>query len=678
MTRLHARLDGPANELPEPALCDAWTVDDARIGDELPGLAESAVIGRWPGDLEIDAVTSLATRVGSTRGWDALAATPTVVQGLAERARLKPLDLEILRHLQNLQQVCHRPRLHLRVEEERLPVARARRIPVRAVAELLSHPEDWEHRTLRSIQPSRVLARLIDDEWNLYENRVAVRLVDHLLAYLARRLEELRKIEKTLARRRDHSDQARTSYRRAERLMTLWAGSLDDRTSDDLRATKFRILHAQRDLQVLLDSPLYQRVPRRADVAHTLRPTNILVNDPHYRKVAALWRAWLKYGHQAQETRAQRLTRRQREAAAWDAFVLHLVVRGFTGLAWIATPDDHGWTLQRRGYRNIRVTVDAHGVIHVRSAPSTLRLLPLCAAFSAEDGPALAEQLRHWDGHDDEVVLIHAVAERDDDDDTATHASPAVDVADPDRALGWSFAGRATLLGCSPWGIDCEERMARLLHVWLRRAAAHPYPAHTLLHELPTVPRAWTWLQYDGSHLVALRDPSPAELAAARDWAAAKTVELDMQAHQAKLARQVVATAPRTSIERFTGFLAGDLAALAGQTDCPVCGRAGRVEPRPGRNPDGTDSTWWATCIDCTSEWGLRPCTRCGQRFAALVPHVGLDLQLAANNSDVAANWPDRILGRDVWAQPCRKSVRQFRCPDCGTCAHGDCGRCRA
>lgn len=676
MTWLHARLDGPADKFPERALCDAWTADGARIGDELRGLFEGAVIGRWPGDLEIDAVTSLATRVGSSRGWDALAATPTVVQGLAERARLKPLDLEILRHLQSLQQVCHRPRLHLRVEEERLPVARARRIPVRAVAELLSHPADWEHRTLRSIQPSRVLARLIDDEWNLYENRVAVRLVDHLLAYLARRLEELRKIEETLARRRDHSDQTRTSYRRAERLMTLWAGSLDDRTSGDLRATKSRILHAQRDLQVLMDSPLYQRVPRRADVAHALRPTNILVNDPHYRKVAALWRAWLKYGHQLQETRAQRLARRQREATAWDAFVLHLVVRAFTALAWNATADDHGWTLQRRGHRDVRVTVDVHGVILVRSAPSTLRLLPLCAAFSAEDGPALAEQLRRWDGNDDEVVLVHAVAERH--EDAADHAGPEVDVDNPDRALGWSFAGRATLLGCSPWGIDCEERMARLLHVWLRRAAAHPYPPHTVLRELPTIPRAWTWLRQDGAHLVALVDPSQPELAAARRWAAAKLAELDMQAHHAKLSRQAVPTAPRASLERFSLFLAQDLSALAGQTDCPVCGGPGRVEPRPGRNPDGTDSTWWATCIECTTEWGLRPCTRCGQRFAALVPHVGLDLQLAANNSEATAGWPDRVLGRDVWAQPCTKIVRQLRCPHCGTCAAGQCSRCRS
>jgi hypothetical protein len=677
VTRLHARLDGPANARPEPALCDAWTADGARIGDELPGLAGGAVIGRWPGNLEIDAVTSLVARVGPTRGWDALAAAPTVVQGLAERARLKPLDLEILRHLQHLQQVCHRPRLHLRVEEERLPVARARRIPVRAVAELVSHPEDWEHRTLRSIQPARVLARLVEDEWNLYENRVAVRLVDHLLAYLARRLDELRKIEETLARRRDHSDQARTSYRRAERLMRLWAGSLDERTSADLRATKLRILHAQRDLQVLLDSPLYQRVPRRADVAHTLRPTNILVNDPHYRKVAALWRSWLKYGHQTQETRAQRLARRQREAAAWDAFVLHLVVRAFADLAWTATPDEHGWTLKRRGYRSVRVAVDAHGVIHIRSAPSTLRLLPLCAAFSPDDGPALAEQIHRWDGHDDEVVLIHAVAERR-DDGTATHAGPGVLVADPDRELGWSFAGRATLLGCSPWGIDCEERMARLLHVWLRRAAAHPYPAHTRLPGLPNIPQAWTWLQYTGSHLVALREPSPAELAAARDWAATKTIELTAQAQQAKLSRQAVATAPRASLECFTRFLADDLTALAGQTDCPVCGHPGRVELRPGRNPDGADATWWATCIDCTSEWGLRTCTRCNQRFAALVPHIGLDLQLAANNSETAADWPDRVLGRDVWAQPCRKSVRQFRCSHCGTCAHGDCGQCRS
>ncbi len=204
MTSLPVLGHGRRAALPNAALREAWFEDARQPGDSCVGPDAASDLGRWPSELESDAAARLAQTVGDGPSWETQAATPAVAQRLAERARPQPLDLEIARHLQHLQHVCHHPRLHLRVEEERLPVSRARRSPVRAVADLVSHPGDWEHRTLRSIQPSRVLARQIEDEWNLYENRVATRLVDHLLAYLAKRLEELRRIREILDTSRDY------------------------------------------------------------------------------------------------------------------------------------------------------------------------------------------------------------------------------------------------------------------------------------------------------------------------------------------------------------------------------------------------------------------------------------------------------------------------------------------
>lgn len=478
MTRFLDRLGGVFSALPRPAVCDAWMADDRRFGDEWPALADDAVLGRWPDELETDAATSLAITLGDHAAWDDLASAPAVVQGIADRARLQPLDREILRHLPHLQHVCHRPRLHLRVDEERVPVSRARRTPVRAVADLVSHPGDWEHRTLRSIQPSRVLARLIEDEWNLYENRVAARLVDHLLAYVARRLAELNKVERSLRAHKENVDEGKTSFWRARRIMTLWAGALDSKIEDDLRATRQQLEHARRDLQALLDAPLYQQVPRRVSVALSLRPTNILVNDPHYRKVAALWRAWVNLGHRRQETQEQRAARRQLEARAWDRFVLHLVVRAFSSLSWHAARTREGWTLSRDGHSTVDLTCDEHGVIVLRAAEgAALRLLPLCASFAEEDAPGLLTQLRSWDRLGALVaVYVHPPVERADKGVGAGGAQLPLEGLDPDRASGWVVAERAALLGCSPWGIDSEERMSRLLNGWIHRTTVPRYP----------------------------------------------------------------------------------------------------------------------------------------------------------------------------------------------------------
>lgn len=664
MTASWFRLDGIGGAGARSRLCDATLADGKRHGEELPGPDGAEVLGVWPDELETNAVVRLADAVGDDPTWDDQATTPPVAQKLGERARPQPLDLEIARHLQHLQYVCHRPRLHLRVEEERLPVSRARRTPVRAIADLVSHPGDWRHRTLRSIQPARVLARQSEDEWNLYENRVVARLVDHLLAYLARRLEELRRIKEILDASRDHGDQLRsTSFRRAHRISELWSSTLESRTEKELGSTLTRLEASQRELQALLGAPLYRRVPRQQGVAHALKATNILINDPHYRKVAALWRAWVKHGHRPHETQAQRAERRQRDAAAWDRFVFHLVVRAFASLGWAARANGAGrWSVTGPGGAAVAVEVGRRGVVRLQ-ASTTLRLLPLCANLAGADGPLLTRELEAWDEAEGEVVAVHVGA--------------AADLADADRATGWAFGQRTVLFPCSPWGIDSEERMARLLNGWLSRAAVPPYPVSVNVRSLPDLPGHWDWLRYQRDYLVAFRAPDPRELAEAQHWSTERARDLDMKAQQAKQARQAIELAPRAAVDVFKGFLGDLVTPLAGLGACPVCGDPGVVETRPGKKADGSDATWWATCA-CKSEWGLRPCKACGNRYRALSAQIGTDLAAAATETAVR-DWPDKVLGRDVWAQPCSTGAEgQFRCPSCGACSSSGCGRCDA
>ena len=648
-------------DAPSAVLCDAWTIGGRRSN----GAHESypaPVIGRWPIDRETDAAVRLADAVGTDASWEELAAAPAIAQKLGERAQLQPLDREILRHIQHLQHVCHRPRLHLRVEDERVPVARARRSPARAVADLVSHPGDWEHRTLRSIQPRRVLARQVEDEWNLYENRVAVRLVDRLLTYLAGRLEELMQIERTLEQGKNHGDHAKSSPWRAKRIMTLWAESLDTGTEDDLRVTLRRLAHAQRKLQALTDLPLYHRIPPRATAPLALQQTNILVNDPHYRKVAALWRAWARHGYKKQETRAQREQRRQAEAHAWDRYVLHLVARGMDALGWSMTDEVRGRIMRKPGWSGVRVATATTGSItlHAESG-AQLAVLPLCAVLEDADGETLEAALSAWDDGDIEVVGVHVGA--------------AAANLDTDRATGWRFGARAVVLACSPWTIDSEERMARLLHGWLARHATAAYPQYRVLRGLPSLPD-WDWLAQSTEHLVALRAPRACEREQALAWRENEAKKHAEQARRAKVAKRAFPSAPRIALERFSELVDVASKGLEGLETCPVCGTEGDLTPRLGRRNDGSDTTWWATCPGCQAEWGLRPCASCGDRYRVLFPAVGTALRrrIGEMRED---DWPDRALGRDVWAQPCRTDVaRHARCPSCGACSGGSCKRC--
>ena len=667
MMRFQHRLGGESTtEFPHGALCDVWLSDSMRLGDEVPGLGAGALLGTWPVELETEAMVSLAQVTGPEPAWERFSSTPPLAQRLDERAHPQPLDLEIRRHLKHLQFVCHRPRLYLRVEEERLPVGRARRVPVRAIAELVSHPADWEHRSLGSIHPARVLARQSEDEWDLYENRVAVCLVDHLLAYLARRLEELRKIDDVLRGRLDHGDQARHSFWRTRRVMGLWADSLATKTDDALRKTIQELGLAQGKLQALRDSPLYRRIPSRRSVAVALKPTNILVNDTHYRKVAVLWRAWLRFGHKPQETSRQRIVRRQLEARAWDRFVLHLVVRAFAGLGWTALRTQGGWQLDRFGWESVTLGIDDRGVLNLRAGGSSLQILPLCADFTSAEGTLLVQQLCGFGMREVGVVVVHV--------------GSSASLPEVDQATGWSFGKRTVMLGCSPWAIDSEERMCRLLHGWLADNASPAYPYSEDFRRVPKVPAEWSWLLVHGSRLTALRAPDAKEREAVLAWSATqeasaargRTVGLPGSSARSSHADAVVAVRE---------FVSNAQAALAYLGKCPVCQRGwcDQVDTRPGNRPDGLDATWWAVCSECDSQWGLRRCVGCETRYRVLLPRVCLDPEGAAESTS-PSDWPDKILGRDVWAQPCSLPGMQgaARCPSCGMCTGRGCARCSA
>ncbi|MBA2305832.1 MAG: hypothetical protein H0W08_24810 [Acidobacteria bacterium] len=111
---------------------------------------------------------------------------------------------------------------------ERAAVSRARRFPVQAANYLAAHTEDWERPTLRAVVPKRILAVVREDQFDIYENRVAVRLVDHLVTYLGRRIFEVSRLLRVFEEAGDHSSLAAGgSHWRQRRIYQLWGDAID-------------------------------------------------------------------------------------------------------------------------------------------------------------------------------------------------------------------------------------------------------------------------------------------------------------------------------------------------------------------------------------------------------------------------------------------------------------------
>jgi hypothetical protein len=612
----------------------------------------------------LESLTILAESVNWHQDVEELRLKPAVVPNISDRAKVQDFERDVDRYLKHLQYVCQKPRLHLRVEQERLPVSRARRVPVRAVAELVSRPGDWESRSFSSVRPKQILTRVSEDEWNLYENRVAVRLVDHLLEYFGLRVEELTSIDCTLQEANKHSDEAKSWYMRAHRVFQILADSIENGVEDTLQETLRFVNRIYRQLQALLDSPLYKEIPRGSSVPTALKSTNILVNDKNYRRVAHLWREWVKHGHLREKTKEELIRQRQEHGKAWDGFIYHLVLRAFSNnLEAELTLIEGRIEVSRKGYLSLELMRDSMGVINLRQGDDWLRLLPICADFKDLALDTTLVALEQFANPESEIVVMHNGSFE------VTANTPTADVLrSVDRLNGWSFNGRPTLFGCSPWSIDSEERLARLLNGWMNRVALPEYPLVRKFHKLPDFPKELDWMERRGDHVVVLKMPRPDEMITLKDWTEKEKNRLKVEESHAKVAKLQFERAPLNALRELDMLLDEVEPNLAHLSSCPVCPSEGKLVPRPGQKEDGSESTWWAEC-KCGAEWGLRLCKCCNRKFRVLIPDKK---HYATENK----RWPDDIYGRDVWAQPCQDKPGQYRCAHCGSCPGGQCDRC--
>jgi hypothetical protein len=81
---------------------------------------------------------------------------------------------------------------------------------------------------VRAVRPKRLLATVTEDLWDIYENRVAVRLVDHLLRDVSRRIAEVREVSHLYDQALQDLSRAEGTHWRQQRLFRLWGRQLKD------------------------------------------------------------------------------------------------------------------------------------------------------------------------------------------------------------------------------------------------------------------------------------------------------------------------------------------------------------------------------------------------------------------------------------------------------------------
>lgn len=669
-----------AGDVLAPGATGDWAL--VRTGDTIPtrgGFLADAL----PDEQDVEALLQLGEQLQDRDkvkgGWLEWRKTSPLAPGLEKAVRPHSLEDCIEDEIDHLVAVCRKPRTHIRVDTERVLVARARRIAPGAPAWLASHTEDWDHRKITGIEPRRILAEVREERWDIYENRVAVRLVDNLVEWLRQRIAEVSRVLDDILVRMDFASSASGTRHRADRIYRLWGETWEASHGRDIaERTLRRLEHLLYRLLGLMDSKLYRHISRRTPAPRSLRMTNLLSNDDDYHGIARLWHDWSRLAAPRPLSLRQLYARHQDLHHAFDAWCMLVIVRACSQLGLDPTENEDleseirpGGAVQLgKGYR---IEWEPAGAIKLANEDRPLlRFVPLIHVLEHAKGresvatrvASLVEAVaaaNHWT-----VILHPAVPGEPPHDTLAGIGNPP----DPRTHDGSGFSGAIDFMRVSPFSIDTVERVSRAI----RWATLVP----RMLSYPPTLPairghdiRNGTWRVNRGeTHWALVRPLHPGELSELnivgrletarkdRDCKKQEREKVEDELRQARrdgrrtpeLRRRLrllleplrVAEDAVKRWEEFERHFRKACDSLTTLTTCPACRQEGaEFEPR--------DDCFAARCssTSCGCEWELRPGP--GGRIPVF-SRSGTDLDARAAGG--VPNWVDDVLGCDVLAIP--------------------------
>ncbi|TPD55931.1 MAG: hypothetical protein C9355_00830 [Thalassolituus maritimus] len=297
---------------------------------------------------------------------------PPEISQSFEQTQLQADLIDVLQ-LGHLHQIAKSPRISMRYDEELLPVSRVKRTANNYQRHLAAHSECWQQRTFTGIIPNRMRAKISEDELHIYENRVYARLLDHLERYVRMTLIRLRELHDVLneGESLDATEHMHRCLRTA--LCAIWGEAFTDGQAEDLRMLSEQQINEWeqrlRTIQQFMLSPTYKAVPSDASVPLALTNTNILINDPHYRRVRGLWAAWIKEVAVVSKDYRETFRKSQEHYGNYRHYVGLLLIRAHRALGWAVLFEGAGsWKLQHpSGIEGVLRTTTTEWVLECRT-----------------------------------------------------------------------------------------------------------------------------------------------------------------------------------------------------------------------------------------------------------------------------------------------------------------------
>jgi len=612
------------------------------------------------------------------KGW---AAHSPLTPSLQDHIKITSFDKILENKIIFLEEVCKHPRTHLRMDTDLQPVARARRIARQAIVRLASHREDWDRPTVLGVRPKRILCLVPEEEYDLYENRVAVTLVNKMRSYLLDRLSKLHNILR-MVNQVDHSKEAASDHIwRRNRLYALWGGVLNDKSVEQLAYTTQKRLDAlYKRVLALLDSVLYRSVPKTIPVT-ALRFTNIFTNDINYRQIALLWKHWDKLNLARPLSEANYYQNHQKICNGMSGFARVLVTKALTqlhlnpiNLPGVIKTKHMDFELIHGPLGDCQIVLDSKAGVVLTTSCSRIRIVGIPSAIAAETSEDFITLRKKIESSistlkEDHVLLLHLPANRSHD---STEPLAMADNRLPLKATSWKppidKSLKLSLLEVSPWDLASVERLARFLRWHLYAPKFLEYPPQL---KLP-IPKGFTnidWLLVGQARdeRILLRKPTIRESSIISLMKAIYDATFKDLSMRGGKGIQNARRNTDAKVKEYNKILELNLASINLLCICPVCNRANN-ELKP---LDMFGKSFEVNCPGCNAAWGIYACgekniagNTCNNRVPFIMPmHTEFFMQHGELNKD---EWVDSILGADILIIPCLENNKlKWRCNNC-------------
>lgn len=199
---------------------------------------------------------------------------------------------EILKDVKFLPHIFYKPKLHLKQVEEVRLASIVTRIGTESIRHLASHSEHWKGIKANGLVPERLLARILEDDYAIYENVAAKTIVDKLYALEKKEKEDTIDCKMNFSLSESYSQGGeRQNFFDAINFLFKGFENSESSTTQKLIDEILEVINSiLKYLSKCKSTNLYRNIKKEKEIKGALKKTNIFMMDNYYKKVYELWK----------------------------------------------------------------------------------------------------------------------------------------------------------------------------------------------------------------------------------------------------------------------------------------------------------------------------------------------------------------------------------------------------